>query len=270
MQHPSFSAAREELILGFCAGIDVTGRAVWVDLATMPHMLVAGTTGSGKTVFLRSLILTLLLNRSPSSLKLRLSSSKPMDFRVFAQTPQAADRSMAKDAQEAKLLADELVKEMERRYGILEDALCDNLAEYNKENPSRAEPYIVAVFDEYAEMASSFTEKHDRDAFDSAISRLAQKARAAGIHLVLCMQRPDANALKGAIKANVLHRFALKLPQNHDSRIILDEAGAETLLGQGDLLYKDANSRLYRLQVPLLENSTLKNCLQQASRQSEN
>lgn len=90
------------------------------------------------------------------------------------------------------------------------------------------------------------------------VGRLAQKARAAGIHLVVCMQRPDANALKGAIKANILHRFALKLPQNTDSRIILDDGGAETLLGQGDLLYKDANSKLQRLQVPYLDNATIK------------
>jgi hypothetical protein len=263
MGHPSFTAAQHELILGFCAGIDVTGRAAWVDLATMPHMLVAGTTGSGKTVFLRNLILTLLLSNTPAKLKLRLSSSKPMDFRIFAQTQHAADREMAKDPAEAKLLAEELVQEMERRYSLLDAALCDNLAEYNAENPTKPEPYFVAVFDEYAEMVSSFAEKHDRDAFEGAIGRLAQKARAAGIHLVVCMQRPDANALKGAIKANIVHRFALKLPQNHDSRIILDESGAETLLGQGDLLYKDANSRLLRLQVPFLENATLKRCLQQ-------
>ena len=265
MIHPSFSAAHRELTLGYCAGIDVTGRAVWVDLATMPHMLVAGTTGSGKTVFLRNLILTLLLNSNPAGLKLRLSSSKPMDFRVFTQAPQAADREMAKDPISAKQLAEELVHEMERRYGLLDKALCDNLADYNAENPNQAEPYIVAVFDEYSEMVASFADKNDRDIFEGAIGRLAQKARAAGIHLIVCMQRPDANALKGAIKANILHRFALKLPQNHDSRVILDESGAETLLGQGDMLYKDANSRLFRLQVPFLDNLTLKRCLRHLS-----
>jgi DNA segregation ATPase FtsK/SpoIIIE-like protein len=162
-------------------------------------------------------------------------------------------------------LAEDLVHEMERRYSLIDEALCDNLAEYNAENPERAEPYIVTVFDEYAEMVASFADKNDRDTFEGAIGRLAQKARAAGIHLIVCMQRPDANALKGAIKANILHRFALKLPQNHDSRVILDESGAETLLGQGDMLYKDANSRLFRLQVPFLDNPTLKRCLRQLS-----
>jgi hypothetical protein len=262
--HVSFEAAQRELRLGFCAGIDVTGRPVWVDLSTMPHMLVAGTTGSGKTVFLRNLILTLLLNNSPRELVLRLCSSKPMDFRVFTQAAHCGGREMARDPGEARALADELIAEMERRYDLIDAAMCDNLGEFNADNPQRAEPFIVAVFDEYAEMIASFPEKADRDAFEGAIGRLAQKARAAGIHLVVCMQRPDANALKGAIKANILHRFALKLPQNQDSRIILDENGAETLLGQGDMLYKDANSRLFRLQVPFLENASLKRALKQA------
>ncbi len=259
--HASFAAAQREMALGFCAGIDLTGRPVWADLAAMPHMLVAGTTGSGKTVFLRNLILTLLMTRSPRELVLRLSSSKPMDFRVFMGSPHAAGHTMASDAGEARQLADALVLEMDRRYALINAALCDNLAEYNAENPSKSEPYIVAVFDEYAEMIASFADKQERDAFESAVGRLAQKARAAGIHLVVCMQRPDANALKGAIKANILHRFALKLPQNTDSRIILDDGGAETLLGQGDLLYKDANSKLQRLQVPFLDNANIKRVL---------
>jgi S-DNA-T family DNA segregation ATPase FtsK/SpoIIIE len=151
---------------------------------------------------------------------------------------------------------------MGRRYGLLDESLCDNLAEHNRENPGATVPYIVAVFDEYAEMISSFAEKQDRESFESAIGRLAQKARAAGIHLIVCMQRPDVNAIKGAIKSNIAHRFALKLPQSQDSRVILDENGAETLLGQGDLLYKDSNNRITRLQVPFLEGSTLKRHLQ--------
>ena len=89
------------------------------------------------------------------------------------------------------------------------------------------------------------------------MARLAQKARAAGIHLILCMQRPDSTVLEGRIKSNVLHRFALKLPQSHDSRVILDESGAEALLGKGDMLYKDADGRLFRLQVPFLDKSVL-------------
>ncbi|MDP2325479.1 MAG: FtsK/SpoIIIE domain-containing protein, partial [Gammaproteobacteria bacterium] len=159
LAHPSFDAAQRALRLGFCAGIDVTGRPVWIDLAAMPHMLVAGTTGSGKTVFLRNLVLTLLLNNSPRELVLRLSSSKPMDFRVFTQAPHCQGREMARDPAEALRLASDLVVEMERRYQLIEGASCETLAEYNTENRARQEPYIVAVFDEYAEMIASFAEK---------------------------------------------------------------------------------------------------------------
>ena len=259
--HASFAAAQEEMALGLCAGIDVTGRPVWADLAQMPHMLVAGTTGSGKTVFLRNVILTLLMHNAPDRLQLRLSSSKPMDFRIFTSTPHAGGVGMATDAAQALALAQQLVTEMDRRITLIDAAFCDNLAEYNRDNRAQAEPYIVAVFDEYAEMIASFGDKQERSEFETTMGRLAQKARAAGIHLIICMQRPDANALKGAIKANILHRFALKLPQQHDSQIILDEGGAETLLGQGDLLYRDASNRVYRLQVPNLENSYLKDVL---------
>jgi len=259
--HPSFEAAAHELRLGFCAGIDVTGRALWVDLARMPHMLVAGTTGSGKTVFLRSVILTLLLHAEPGHLLLRLSSSKPMDFMPFTQLPAAQGRELARDPAQALGLANELVAEMDRRIDTIARAWCDDIGDYNSEHPADRFPYVVAVFDEFSEMAASFDEKSDRTAFESAIGRLAQKARAAGIHLIVCMQRPDASALKGAIKANILHRFALKLPAQHDSRVILDDNGAETLLGQGDMLYKDADGRLHRLQVPYLESEGLKRCL---------
>ena len=192
---------------------------------------------------------------------LRLSSSKPMDFMPFTQLPAAQGRELARDPAQALGLANELVAEMDRRIDTIARAWCDDIGDYNSEHPADRFPYVVAVFDEFSEMAASFDEKSDRTAFESAIGRLAQKARAAGIHLIVCMQRPDASALKGAIKANILHRFALKLPAQHDSRVILDDNGAETLLGQGDMLYKDADGRLHRLQVPYLESEGLKRCL---------
>ncbi|WP_428267884.1 FtsK/SpoIIIE domain-containing protein [Haliangium sp.] len=260
MAHPSFAAAGRAYQLGVCAGIDVTGNPVWVDLAAMPHALVAGTTGSGKTVFLRQLLLTLLLQHSPRHLQIRLSSTKAMDFRPFANAPHAAGTSVASNAQEALALVRTLIEEMDRRYARLDDAECDNLPEYNEEceHEEQQLPYLVAVLDEFAETVLSFEDKAERAEFERAVARLAQKSRAAGIHMVLCMQRPDSTVLQGPIKSNVLHRFALKLPQSHDSRVILDENGAETLLGQGDLLYRDANSRLFRLQVPNLDKRVLK------------
>ncbi|MDY0004134.1 MAG: DNA translocase FtsK [Polyangia bacterium] len=261
-RHPSFDAAAREMDLGFCAGIDVTGRAKWVDLAKMPHMLVAGTTGSGKTVFLRSVLLTLLVQHTPKELQIILSSSKPMDFRPFTTTPHAQTLPMAESANEALELVDTLVKEMERRYEIISKAMVDDLGDYNAEHPEKPIPRIVAVLDEFSETVLSFEDKTTRKVFEGSVARLAQKARAAGIHLILCMQRPDSTVLQGPIKSNILHRFALKLPQKHDSGVILDESGAEALLGKGDLFYKDASSRLFRLQVPFLQKDTMRDVLQ--------
>lgn len=255
--HSSFQAAQDELTLGFCAGVDMTGRPRWVDLAKMPHMLVAGTTGSGKTIFLRNIILTLMLASGSQRLQVRFASSKPMDFGPFLSAPHAGGRPMATSAEEAVVLAEELVAEMERRIKVLTQAGCDDLLEYLAESQS-AMPFIVAVFDEYAEMVLSFSDKSQRSAFEGAIGRLAQKARAAGIHLILSMQRPDVGAIKGDIKANVPHRFALKVAQRQDSMVILDEVGADALLGKGDMLYRDAAGVLHRLQVPNLESAELK------------
>lgn len=262
MAHASAAHASRSMALPFCAGIDVTGRARWVDLEPMPHMLVAGTTGSGKTVFLRTLLLTLVQQHTPAALQLRLSSSKPMDFRPFEKLPHAGGHKMAEDASAALRLVESLLQEMDRRIGLISDALCDNLAEYNGEVAEGERlPRLVAVLDEYAETVLSFSDKGERKSFEEGVGRLAQKARAAGIHLILCMQRPDSSVIQGAIKSNIAHRFALKLPQGVDSRVMLDENGAEALLGKGDLLYKDGNGRLWRLQVPSLEKEPFRRIL---------
>ena len=255
--HPSFDAARRSLALGFCAGVDVYGRPLWVDLASMPHLLVAGTTGSGKTVFLRNILLTLLLARTPSQLRIRLCSSKPQDFAAFADAPHTNGAEIAHDCRGAAALATQLVDEMNQRFALLAASSCDHIDNYNRRTPKRGLPRIVAIFDEYADTRSSFPSAAERSAFDTAISRLAQKARAAGIHLVLCMQRPDSKAVDGSIKANILHRAALKLPQANDSRVILDASGAESLLGQGDLLYRADDGSVTRLQVPELDTRAL-------------
>jgi S-DNA-T family DNA segregation ATPase FtsK/SpoIIIE len=198
----------------------------------------------------------MLQHRSSKELEVRMSSSKPMDFMPFTMVPHGRGQQIADDHQSALHMVSGLVAEMDRRIRLISEAHCDNLVEYNAEH---SEPlrYIVAVIDEYAETVISFSDKSDRSEFENGVARLAQKARAAGIHLILCMQRPDSTVLEGRIKSNVLHRFALKLPQSHDSRVILDESGAEALLGKGDMLYKDADGRLFRLQVPFLDKSVL-------------
>lgn len=164
---------------------------------------------------------------------------------------------MATSPDEAVGLAEELVQEMERRIQILTRAGCDDILEYLAEGHPTL-PFIVAVFDEYAEMVLTFADKVQRSVFESALGRLAQKARAAGIHLIVSMQRPDVGAIKGDIKANVPHRFALKVAQRQDSQVILDEPGAEALLGKGDMLYRDASGAIHRLQVPNLESSEVR------------
>ena len=257
--HPSFAAAQRELTLPICAGVEVSGRLVWTDLAKMPHMLVAGTSGSGKTVFLRTMILTLILHHRPEWLRLRLASSKPMDFNPFTQVPHL-DGELVGDPEAISVLVAELTEEMDQRIAVISAAGFDDLAAYNRAMPTPI-PFKVIVIDEFAETVLSFPERAKRTAFEAGIARLAQKARAAGIHLVLSMQRPDSNVIQGAIKANMLHRFALKLPQAQDSRVILDERGAETLLGQGDLLYKNDMAELFRLQVPFLSSERLRESL---------
>lgn len=256
--HPSFQAVRRELRLPFCAGIEVTGRPRWVDLAGMPHMLLAGSTGSGKTVFLRNILLTMALQHTPEQLALRLSSSKEMDFRVFTRLPHV-DEPMATNAAQALAMVRRLVEEMDRRVAVISDALCDHIDDYNADPLVEGQlPRIACIIDEYAETVLSFEDKADRRTFEELVARLAQKARAAGIHLILSMQRPDSSVIQGAIKSNIVHRFALRLPQNHDSRVILDESGAEALLGKGDMLYKDGAGMTHRLQVPNLLSKTMK------------
>lgn len=251
--HPSWERAQKGMILGIPAGIDGAGMPVWVDLAEMPHMLVGGTTGSGKTVFLRTLLLSLILQQGPDALRLALSSGKPMDFRPFATLPHAMGE-IVQCPEDARDLVYDLAGEMNARIKLIDEAGHDDISGFNA-NAGEGErmPRIVAVLDEYGDTVMSFEDPGRRRSFESCVGRLAQKARAAGIHLVLCMQRPDRKVLKGVIKSNILHRFALKLPQHHESRIILDTAGAEALLGQGDMLYKDGHGRLQRLQVPFLE-----------------
>lgn len=268
VEHESFESARADMTLGFCAGVKIDGTPEWVDLAGMPHMLVGGATGSGKTVFLNNLIMTLALQRSPSEVDLRLATSKAYDFAQFTALPHANDEVVQPTAG-TRMLVDDLVTEMERRNELLTDAKAHKLDFYNeKVREGEVEgvelPHIVTVIDEYAATIKSFDDSSERKEFERGIARLAQEARATGIHLVLCMQRPDAEVVEGTVKSNITHRFALKLAAKVDSRVVLDQNGAETLLGDGDMLYLDQQSRLHRLQVPLLEGDVLRGFIERA------
>lgn len=237
----------------FAVGVTVDGKLHFAELARpeSAHFLVAGTSGSGKSEWLRSTLASLLTSNATATLKLALIDPKRSAFSAFADSPYLWQPLVYAEGVEELLSG--LVGEMERRYDILSQAQVDNLAEYNAMH-SRALPRIVCVCDEYADLL--LADKKRREVVESQIARLGSKARAAGIHLIFATQRPSRDIVKGVIDANFSGRVALKVVRPIESRIILDETGAETLLGRGDLLYKDIGSPV-RLQGLYVTRSEL-------------
>jgi len=216
-------------------GKDISGRAVFFDLAEMPHLLVAGTTGSGKNVMLNGLLTSLLLTTDPRQVKLVLIDPKRVELSQFGRVPHLIT-PVVTDVKKAANALQWGVAEMERRYEVLERLGVRSLEGYN----ARAEtpmPYVVVVIDELADLMMQAGAK-----VEDAIIRLAQKARAVGIHLVVATQRPSVDVITGMIKANVPSRIAFAVSSQVDSRVILDIPGAEALLGMGDMLYKPVSA----------------------------
>ena len=211
-------------------GVDVLGAPYSFDLASAPHLLVGGTTGSGKSVCLHALILSLVLRISPSALRLALIDPKQVEFSVYRSSPYLYGNGVATGIGDAREMILELVAEMEARYQTFMSAGVSNIAEARMRGMSL--PYIVVFIEELADLIFQ-----DKD-IEDYIVRLAQKARAAGIHLVLATQRPDAKTFSGLIRSNVPARIALTVQKSSESNIILDETGAESLLGSGDMLVK--------------------------------
>jgi len=220
----------------FAVGVTVNGQLHFAELARpeSAHFLVAGTSGSGKSEWLRSTLASLLASNSKATLKLALIDPKRSAFSTFVASPYLWQPVVYSEGVEELLGG--LIEEMERRYDFLSQARVDNLAEYNARERSPI-PRIVCVCDEYADLL--LADKKRRDAVENQIARLGAKARAAGIHLIFATQRPSRDIVKGVIDANFSGRVALKVVRPIESRIILDEMGAETLLGRGDLLYRD-------------------------------
>jgi DNA segregation ATPase FtsK/SpoIIIE, S-DNA-T family len=211
-------------------GVDVLGKPYWFDLAAAPHLLVGGTTGSGKSVCLHALILSLIGRMSHSALQLALIDPKQVEFAVYKDSPYVYRGEIATTAPTAREMLIELVTEMEARYSMFTTAGVSNIDEARKK---RIEiPYIVVVIEELADLLTM------GDNIEDHIVRLAQKARAAGIHLVIATQRPDAKTFKGQVRSNIPARIALRVQKSTESTIILDEVGAEDLLGSGDMLIK--------------------------------
>ncbi len=227
-------------------GKDVAGKAIGADLAKMPHLLVAGTTGAGKSGAINAMLCSVLLRASPHELRLVLVDPKQVELNHYESIPHLLTPVITSPRMAANALQN-LVKEMEQRYGIMSLARTRSLIELNKARAKRDEaplPYILCVIDELADLMMVAP----ADVEDSII-RLAQKARAVGIHLVLATQSPRVDVITGMIKANVPSRIAFAVSSQTDSRVILDQNGAESLLGQGDMLFSPVgSSRLQRIQ----------------------
>jgi DNA segregation ATPase FtsK/SpoIIIE, S-DNA-T family len=227
-------------------GKDISGAAVWTDLARMPHLLIAGTTGSGKSGCINTLLTSILLRATPDETRMILIDPKRIELNHYESIPHLLTPVVSSPKEASAVLAN-CVAEMERRYERLASVRARNLNEANRSFRQRGEPtipYLLVVIDELADLMMIAPQ-----AVEDAVIRLAQKSRAVGIHLVLATQRPSVDVITGMIKANVPSRIAFAVSSQTDSRVILDQGGAESLLGQGDMLFKPlGTSRLQRVQ----------------------
>lgn len=216
-------------------GKDITGKVIKADFNDFPHMLVSGTTGSGKSVFVNSIITTLIMRMSPEELRIVLVDPKRVEMNKYKDIPHLLC-PVVNEPKDAKNVMSKLVEEMEDRYRRFEIADCStNVKEYNEyaeEHGLQKMYYILAVLDEYADLADNCKE------LAAPVTSLSQKARAAGIHLLIATQRPTVNIITGTIKSNIATRVALSAASMQDSLVVLDQAGAEALMGNGDMLVK--------------------------------
>jgi S-DNA-T family DNA segregation ATPase FtsK/SpoIIIE len=236
-------------------GKDISGRAIGADLARMPHLLVAGTTGAGKSACVNAMLASILLRATPHEVRLVLVDPKQVELNHYESIPHLLTPVITSPRMAANALQN-LVKEMEQRYGIMSLARTRSLVELNRSREARGEPklpYILCVIDELADLMMVAP----ADVEDSII-RLAQKARAVGIHLVLATQSPRVDVITGMIKANVPSRIAFAVSSQTDSRVILDHNGAESLLGQGDMLFSPVGtSKLQRIQGAYIDEAQI-------------
>jgi DNA segregation ATPase FtsK/SpoIIIE, S-DNA-T family len=248
-------------------GKDIGGRAIGADLAKMPHLLVAGTTGAGKSACVNAMLSSILLRATPHEVRLVLVDPKQVELNHYESIPHLLTPVITSPRMAANALQN-LVKEMEQRYGTMSLARTRSLPELNRVREKRGEPalpYILCVIDELADLMMVAP----ADVEDSII-RLAQKARAVGIHLVLATQSPRVDVITGMIKANVPSRIAFSVSSQTDSRVILDQNGAESLLGQGDMLFSPVgSSKLQRIQGAYIDEEQIADLTDAWRRQGE-
>lgn len=243
-----FQNTRTALTLAL--GKDIAGKPIIADLDEMPHLLIAGTTGSGKTVCVNSLISSLLFKSSPAELKFVMFDPKMVELAPFNGLPHLLC-PVVTEAKKAALALNWIVNEMEERYRLLAKASARNIESYNQLQEKL--PYIVVIIDEFADLMSVM-----KSEIENAVTRLAQLSRAVGIHLILATQRPSVDVITGVIKANLPARISFKVASKVDSRTVLDMNGADKLLGKGDMLFlKPGESKLIRIQGSLVTDAEI-------------
>lgn len=278
LSSPEYTDSPKPLLVTL--GKDITGVTHFANLAKMPHVLIAGTTGSGKSVMIHSLVTSLLFRNSPEQLRFIMVDPKRVELTLYNGIPHLLTPVIT-DAKKAILSLKWAIKEMERRYEILQEEKVRDISSYHETvyEPSREDredeedeealpeplPYIVIIIDELADIMSAYPRE-----LEASIVRLAQMSRAVGIHLVLSTQRPSVNVITGLIKANVPARIALQVASQVDSRTILDAAGADKLLGAGDMLFLSGElSKPLRIQSAFISESELKSVTSYLKKQSE-
>jgi S-DNA-T family DNA segregation ATPase FtsK/SpoIIIE len=217
-------------------GRNVAGKPVFASLVKMPHLLVAGATGAGKSVAIHALVMSLVYRHSPAEMKMLLIDPKRVELNVYNDLPHLLS-SVITDAKKAIVALRWATKEMERRYDVLLNAGARDIHSYHQKNNGEDMPYLIIIIDELADIMATYPRE-----FEASIVRLAQMSRAVGIHLVVSTQRPSVEVITGLIKANITSRIAFQVASQVDSRTILDMAGAEKLLGNGDMLYLSGDS----------------------------
>ena len=274
LEEDAFQNAPQRLKVAL--GTGVAGKSYYADIGKMPHLLIAGTTGSGKSVTVHNLILSLLYRNGPEDLRFIMVDPKRVELTLYNEIPHLLT-PVIKDPKKAILALKWAAKEMERRYDILEKNTCRDILSYREKlesgkikdtnddgSPIRM-PYIVIIIDELADIMQAYPRE-----LESGIVRLAQMSRAVGIHLILSTQRPSVNVITGLIKANIPSRLALNVASQIDSRTILDAPGAESLLGKGDMLYQgEGMSKPERMQCANVEEAEIKRVVDFIKRHNE-
>jgi S-DNA-T family DNA segregation ATPase FtsK/SpoIIIE len=251
--------------LTIALGKDIVGNPFITDLKKLPHLLIAGTTGSGKSVGINSMLLSLLYRNSPDTLKLLMIDPKMLEFSIYNDIPHLLTPVITK-AKQAIIALSNMVTEMERRYQIMSQSKTKNIENYNEKAKKLGIdpfPYIVIIIDELADLMMTSGKE-----VEFYIARLAQMARASGIHLIVATQRPSVDVVTGLIKANLPSRISYKVGSKIDSKVILDAMGADSLLGRGDMLFTPpSSSGLIRLHAPYASEEEIEHIVEYLKKQ---